>query len=128
MAEADGNEFVATDAEANAASSKAGETVAGGMAGNLPVGARLRAAREAVVLGVHERIAPQHVPAFHGFDAEKMRYGDMIELGIVDPAKVTRAGVENAASIAAMILTTESMITEIPEPASAAPPMPPMDY
>ncbi len=64
----------------------------------------------------------------HGYDAEKMQYGDLVELGIVDPAKVTRAAVENAASIASMILTTESMITDVKEPMPAAPPPPPMDY
>ena len=67
----------------------------------------------------------------YGFDAEKMRYGDMVQFGIVDPAKVTRAAVENAASIASMILTTESVITEVKEKGGAgagAPPMPPMDY
>ena len=65
----------------------------------------------------------------YGFDAEKMNYGDLQKLGIMDPAKVTRAAVENAASIAAMILTTESMITDIKEPAGPAmPPAPPMDY
>ncbi len=51
-------------------------------------------------------------------------YVDMIEAGIVDPAKVTRSAVENAASIAAMVLTTEAMITDKPEPESA-PAMPP---
>ncbi len=61
----------------------------------------------------------------HGFDAEKDVWGDMIELGIVDPAKVTRAAVENASSIASMILTTEAMITEKPEKAPPMPPMPP---
>ncbi len=60
----------------------------------------------------------------YGFDAEKMEYGDMVEFGIVDPAKVTRAAVENASSIASMILTTEGMITEIKEKQSA-PAMPP---
>ena len=65
----------------------------------------------------------------YGYDAEKMNYGDLQKLGIMDPAKVTRAAVENAASIAAMILTTESMITDIKEPAGPAmPPAPPMDY
>ena len=65
----------------------------------------------------------------YGFDAEKMTYGNMVELGIVDPAKVTRAAVENASSVAAMILTTESMITDAPQPEGAGgPPMPPMDY
>jgi len=63
--------------------------------------------------------------AKHGFDAEKMQYGDMIEFGIVDPAKVTRAAVENGASIAGMILTTEGMITEMKDKTPAMPPMPP---
>ena len=49
----------------------------------------------------------------------------MIEAGVIDPAKVTRGALENAASIAAMILTTEALITDVPEEASAAPAMPP---
>ena len=57
----------------------------------------------------------------YGYDAEAMKYGDMVELGIVDPAKVTRAALENAASIAGMILTTESMMTEIKEDTPAMP-------
>ena len=50
--------------------------------------------------------------------------------GIMDPAKVTRAAIENASSVAAMVLTTESLITDVPEPPAAggAPAMPPMDY
>ena len=63
-----------------------------------------------------------------GFDAEAGVYGSMMERGIMDPAKVTRSAVENAASVAAMILTTESMITEIPKKESAMPAPPPMDY
>ncbi len=52
-------------------------------------------------------------------------YTDMVKDGVIDPAKVTRGALENAASIAAMILTTEALITDIPEPeAPAAPPMP----
>ena len=47
-----------------------------------------------------------------GFDAEAQRFGDMFDMGIVDPAKVTRAALENAASVAGMVLTTESLITE----------------
>ncbi len=58
-----------------------------------------------------------------GYDAEKDEYGDMVQRGIIDPAKVTRAGMENAASIAAMVLTTESLITDIPEK-EKMPPMP----
>ena len=63
----------------------------------------------------------------YGFDAEEGVYGPMFEKGIVDPVKVTRSALQNAASVAAMVLTTESMITEIPE-ANPAPPMPPMEY
>jgi chaperonin GroEL len=50
----------------------------------------------------------------------------MVETGIIDPVKVTRSAVENAASIGAMILTTEALITDIPEdePAAPTPPMP----
>ncbi len=63
-----------------------------------------------------------------GYDAEKDEYGDMIKKGIIDPAKVTRAALENAASIAAMVLTTETLVTEIPQRESAAPQMPPPEY
>jgi chaperonin GroEL len=61
-----------------------------------------------------------------GYDVIANDYGDMVEKGIIDPAKVTRSAVENATSIAAMILTTEALVTEIPEetPPPAAPPMP----
>ncbi len=62
-----------------------------------------------------------------GYDAELDEYGDLMKKGIIDPVKVVRAGLENAASIAAMVLTTESLITDLPEPTAAAAP-PPMDY
>jgi chaperonin GroEL len=58
-----------------------------------------------------------------GYDALHDDFGDMITKGIIDPAKVTRAALENAASVAAMVLTTESLVTDIPE---KKPPMPPM--
>jgi chaperonin GroEL len=58
-----------------------------------------------------------------GYDVMASEYQDMVGAGIIDPAKVTRGALENAASIAAMILTTEALITDIPEP--EAPPMPP---
>jgi chaperonin GroEL len=64
----------------------------------------------------------------YGYDADVGEFGPMLERGIVDPTKVTRSALQNAASVAAMVLTTESMITEIPEEKPAAPPMPPMDY
>ena len=55
--------------------------------------------------------------ANYGFDAQKEEYvEDMIEAGIVDPTKVTRSALENAASVAAMVLTTESLVADLPEP------------
>ena len=59
--------------------------------------------------------------ADYGYDADLNEFGQMLEKGIVDPTKVTRSALLNAASIAAMVLTTESMITEIPEKEKAAP-------
>jgi len=56
-----------------------------------------------------------------GFDAHIGEYGDMVKMGIVDPAKVTRAAVENAVSVAGMILTTEALISEKDEPMPAMP-------
>ena len=65
----------------------------------------------------------------YGYDAEITEYAHMLKQGIVDPVKVTRSALQNAASVAAMVLTTESMITEIPDKEKGgAPPMPPMDY
>jgi len=65
-----------------------------------------------------------------GYDAETGDFCHLLERGIMDPTKVTRAAIENAASVAAMVLTTESLITDIPAPEGAmgAPAMPPMDY
>jgi chaperonin GroEL len=60
-----------------------------------------------------------------GFDAHLGEYGDMVKMGIVDPAKVTRAAVENAVSVAGMILTTEALISEKDEPMPAMPGGPP---
>ncbi|MDG0866549.1 chaperonin GroEL [Candidatus Lucifugimonas marina] len=57
----------------------------------------------------------------YGFDAHIGEYGDMVSMGIVDPAKVTRAAVENAVSVAGMILTTEALISEQDEPMPAMP-------
>jgi chaperonin GroEL len=61
----------------------------------------------------------------YGYDALSDRFGDMFQYGIVDPAKVTRSALQNAASIAAMVLTTEAVVTEIPEEKKPAPGMPP---
>ena len=57
----------------------------------------------------------------YGFDAYKEEYCDMVSAGIVDPAKVTRSALENAASVAAMVLTTESLVADKPEPPAPAP-------
>ena len=59
-----------------------------------------------------------------GFDALKEEYVDMVKAGIVDPAKVARTALQNAASIASLVLTTETLISDKPEPAAAAPAMP----
>lgn len=61
--------------------------------------------------------------ANYGFDAQKEEYvEDMIEAGIVDPTKVTRSALENASSVAAMVLTTESLVADLPEPPAPAAP------
>ncbi|MDO4389095.1 MAG: chaperonin GroEL [Eubacteriales bacterium] len=62
----------------------------------------------------------------YGYDASKDEYCDMIERGIIDPTKVTRSALQNAASVAAMVLTTESLVTDIPAPEPAAPAQPGM--
>jgi chaperonin GroEL len=62
-------------------------------------------------------------PAGVGYDAEANEFGDMVEKGIIDPTKVVRSALQNAASIAAMVLITESLVTDIPEK-EKAPPMP----
>ena len=65
--------------------------------------------------------------ANYGFDAQKEEYvEDMIEAGIVDPTKVTRSALENASSVAAMVLTTESLVADLPEPPAPAAPAPDM--
>jgi len=66
----------------------------------------------------------------YGYDADVGEYGPMMERGIVDPVKVTRSALQNAASVAAMVLTTESVISEIPQDKPAMPAMPPggMDF
>ena len=57
----------------------------------------------------------------YGFDAENDRYGSMYEFGVIDPVKVTRSALENAASIAGMVLTAESLVTELDPPKLPAP-------
>jgi chaperonin GroEL len=59
-----------------------------------------------------------------GFDVITMKFEDMVKVGIVDPAKVTRTALQNAVSVASMLLTTESLVADIPEKKEATPPMP----
>ncbi|PTX04177.1 chaperonin GroEL [Pararhodobacter aggregans] len=61
-----------------------------------------------------------------GFNAQTEEYGDMFKFGVIDPAKVTRTALEDAASIAGLLITTEAMIAEKPEPKGSAPAMPDM--
>ncbi|MFN2464820.1 MAG: TCP-1/cpn60 chaperonin family protein, partial [Candidatus Dormibacteria bacterium] len=63
-----------------------------------------------------------------GFNASTGEYVDMIKAGIIDPTKVTRSALQNAASIAAMLLTTESLVTDLPEKKNAAPAPPMPEY
>jgi chaperonin GroEL len=64
-----------------------------------------------------------------GYDAETMEYVDMLQAGIIDPTKVERVALQNAASVASLLLTTECLITDLPEPKpAAAPPMPHGDF
>ncbi len=76
-----------------------------------------------VVVDMVKKLDPSN-----GYDASHDDYGNMVEKGIIDPLKVTRAGLENAVSVAAMVLTTESLVTEIPDKSPPMPPAPPMDY
>ena len=64
--------------------------------------------------------------ASYGFDAANEVYGNMIKMGIIDPTKVCRSALENAASVASMVLTTESLVTDIPTPPAPAAPAPDM--
>jgi chaperonin GroEL len=67
--------------------------------------------------------------ATRGYDAESMDHVDMLQAGIIDPTKVERVALENAASIASLMLTTEALVTDLPEEkAAAAPPMPHGDF
>ena len=78
---------------------------------------------------VAEKVA--NLPAGHGLNAETGEYVDMFEAGIVEPAKVTRSALQNAASIAALFLTTEAVVADKPEkthPAAGAPDMGGMDF
>jgi chaperonin GroEL len=77
----------------------------------------------AVVIETVRRLQKEQDNYRLGYDVIAEEYTDMVSAGIIDPAKVTKGGLQNAASIAAMILTTEALITDIPEP-EKTPPMP----
>src|SRR5579883_2173160 len=79
-----------------------------------------------IVEGVR-RAQKEHNNSHFGYNVLADRYEDMVEAGIIDPAKVTRSALQNATSIAAMILTTEALITDLPEKEKAAAPAMP-DY
>jgi chaperonin GroEL len=77
---------------------------------------------------VVEKVKAETV-ATRGFDAESLEYVDMIQAGIIDPTKVERIALQNAASVAGLLLTTEALVTDLPEEKpAAAPPMPHGDF
>jgi chaperonin GroEL len=75
-----------------------------------------------------EKVKAEKV-ATRGFDAESLEFVDMLQAGIIDPTKVERIALENAASVAGLLLTTEALVTDLPEEkGAAAPPMPHGDF
>jgi chaperonin GroEL len=75
-----------------------------------------------------EKVKAEKV-ATRGFDAESLEFVDMIDAGIIDPTKVERVALQNAASVASLLLTTEALVTDLPEEKpAAAPPMPHGDF
>ena len=60
-----------------------------------------------------------------GFDAQSGEYGNLVSKGIIDPTKVVRTAIQNASSVAALLITTEAMVAELPKKAAAGPAMPP---
>jgi chaperonin GroEL len=77
---------------------------------------------------VVEKVKAETV-ATRGFDAESLQYVDMLQAGIIDPTKVERVALQNATSVASLLLTTEALIADLPEDKpAAAPPMPHGDF
>src|SRR5204862_106316 len=75
-----------------------------------------------------EKVKNETTPS-RGYDADSMQFVDMIQAGIIDPTKVERVALENAASVASLLLTTEALITDLPEEkAPAGPPVPHGDF
>jgi chaperonin GroEL len=72
-----------------------------------------------------EKVKSETAPN-RGYDAETMEYVDMVQAGIIDPTKVARVALQNAASIASLLLTTEALVSDLPEASKpGGPPMPP---
>ena len=126
--------IVAGGGSAYVAASKAAEKLAAGLEGDEKTGAAIVAkALKTPIMQIAENAGVEGAVVLNkvlenkddnfGYDAANDTYGDMIKLGIVDPTKVCRSALENAASVAAMVLTTESLVTDIPEknPPMAAP-------
>ena len=61
-----------------------------------------------------------------GFNAQTEEYGNLVEMGVIDPVKVVRTALQDAASVASLLITTEAMVADKPEKAGAAPAMPDM--
>jgi len=80
------------------------------------------------VMAEIERRAKEENNENIGYDVLKMDYVDMVESGIIDPAKVTRSALQNAVSAATMIITTECLVTELPKKDEKAPMQMPEDY
>ena len=126
--------IVAGGGSAYVAASKAADALVATLEGDERTGAAMIAkALKAPIMqiaanaGLHGAVILDKVygsdEANFGYDAAKDVYGNMIKMGIIDPTKVCRSALENAASVASMVLTTESLVTDIPEknPAPAAP-------
>jgi chaperonin GroEL len=67
----------------------------------------------------------------YGFDAQNGEYGNLVSKGIIDPTKVVRTALQDAASVAGLLITTEAMVAELPKKAAPGPAMPPgggMDF
>jgi len=82
----------------------------------------------AVVVEMVRRLQKEKNNPNIGYDVLRGEYVDMVEAGIIDPAKVTRTALENAASVAAMILTTEALVTEVPEKKKETTPTPSEEF
>jgi chaperonin GroEL len=74
-----------------------------------------------------EQVKAEKEPS-RGFDAETLQFVDMLQAGVIDPTKVERVALQNAASVASLLLTTEALITDLPEEKKEAPPAPHGDF